>query len=191
MSDLQAAYIAAGAALGASALTGGATYGLDRLRERRASKAAVVDTRRGIYLELLSATGTMLMGFTELHVVGDFTSKWGFGLGQLTKTAPAQPTFSEIAAKFSVPMERLLWVQSQALLMFEQDEMDAVNKLMRAAQGFDVAKRPTDADSVEARLGAARLEFAAFARTKVGASAVRLALEAAAVKGEAPAGTGA
>jgi hypothetical protein len=192
MSDLQAAYIAAGAALGASALTGGATWGIDRLREARASKSAVAAARRAIYLEMLSAAGAVMMGFTELRVIGDFSSKWGFGWRQLTKTAPAQPTLMEITSKFNAPMERLLWVQSQALLTFEQDEMDAVNKLMQAAQDFDTSKPPTDSDSVEGRLGAARLEFAQFARTKIGTSAVRLALEASPrLNSEAPAGTGA
>jgi hypothetical protein len=48
---------------------------------------------------------------------------------------------------------------------------------MDASKQFDLAKPPSEMNSVEALIGTARINFAAFARTKLGEDAVRIAYE--------------
>lgn len=191
VTDLSTAYVAAGAALSASVITITGTYGLERVRERRAAKSARVAARRALYAEFLSAVGDMLVNSASLRAIGDMTGKWFYSLNQLFKRSPAQPTALEIVALFQAPMDRLMKAWAEAYLVFEQDEIDAVNALVNAVQAIDYALAVEDPESTEAKLGAARREFAAFARTKIGASAVRLTPETTAADEKAPARTGA
>lgn len=174
VTDLNAAYVAAGAALSASALTITGTYGLERIRERRAAKSARAAARRALYVEFLDAVGDMLVNSASLRAISDVTSKWFHSLNQIFKRSPQQPTTLEILALFHEPMNRLMNAWADAYLVFEQDEIDAVNTLVQAVQTIDYSRAVQDPESTEAKLGAARREFALFARTKLGASVVRL-----------------
>lgn len=174
VTDLNAAYVAAGAALSASALTISGTYGLERIREHRAAKAAKAARRRALYAEFLNAVGDMLVNSASLRAISDITGKWFHSLNQLFKRSPEQPTTLEILELFHAPMNRLMNAWADAYLVFEQDEIDAVNTLVEAVQAIDHSLAIDDPASMEAKLGAARREFALFARTKIGASAVRL-----------------
>lgn len=178
VTDLNAAYIAAGAALGASALTTFATYGMERLREKRAAAGARTAKKLAIYHELLSSSAGVMRAFVKLRLTADTTSKWFHGLNQMLKTAPSQPSYMEIVGMLDEPTGRLMDAWSQALLLFDQDEIDAVNKLVHAAQNFDLSIPPTENNSAEALIGAARREFAEFARVKLGESVARVGLEA-------------
>ena len=191
MTDLSTAYVAAGAALSASTITITGTYWLEQARERRAAKKVRVAARQALYAEFLNAIGDMLVNSASLRAINDMTSKWFHSLNQLLKRAPAQPTTLEILALFQGPTDRLMKAWADAYLVFEQDEIDAVNALVNVVQGIDYSVTVEDPKSTEAKLGAARREFAAFARTKIGASAVRIAMQAAPPDGEAPAGAGA
>lgn len=177
MSDLQAAYIAAGAALGASTLTTFATYGIERLRERRAAAGARTAKKLAIYHELLTSTAGIMRAFVKLRMTADITSKWLHGLNQVLKKAPAQPTYMDIVGMLDEPTGRLMDAWSQALLLFDQDEIDAVNRLVSAAQSFDLSVPSTENDSAEAVIGAARREFAEFARVRLGEAVARVGLE--------------
>lgn len=174
VTDLSTAYVAAGAALSASALTITGTYGLERIRERRAAKASRAAARRALYAEFLNVIGDMLVNSASLRAIGDITGKWLHSLNQLLKRNPEQPTTLEILALFHEPMNRLMRAWADAYLVFDQDEIDAVNVLVSSVREIDFSLTVDDPDSTEAKLGAARREFAAFARTKIGASAVRL-----------------
>lgn len=178
VTDLSTALVAAGAALGASALTIAGTYGLERIRERRAAKSARAGQRRRIYLEILTATGAMMVNSAHARAVGDMTSKWAHSLNQIMKRSPAQPTIMEILSLFHEPMDRLMQAWADAYLVFEQDEIDAVNSLVAAVQKRDFSVPLDDPRSGEAQLGAARREFTTFARSKLGESFVRLEVEA-------------
>ena len=176
MTDLSAAYIAAGSALGASTLTLFGTYGLEQVRERRNAKGARSAAKLAIYTDLLTSTASIIRAFASMRAFSDFSSKWLFGWRQLTKTAPAQPAYMDVVAVLEEPTGRLMDAWSRALLLFDQDEIDAVNKLMSAAQQFDLSVPPNDTNSMEMLLGAARREFAEFARVKLGESAARVGL---------------
>jgi hypothetical protein len=179
VTDLNAAYVAAGAALGASALTVFAAYGMERLREKRAASGARTAKKLAIYQELLSSSAGIVRAFVKLRLTSDTTSKAFYGLNQMLKKAPEQPTFMEIVGILDEPIGRLMDAWSQALLMLDQDEIDAVNRLVNAAQSFDLSVPPTENHSAEALIGAARREFAEFARVKLGESAARVGLETA------------
>lgn len=169
MSD---AWATAVAALGASALTLFGTYGLERFREGRAGKDAHEDRRRALYIELLSITGTMMTNYASLRAITSGTSGWLHSLRQLLKNSLAQPTIMEVLALFRDPFERLMKAWSDAYLIFDQDEIDAVNRLVEQIQALDVSVEQADPASAENSIGAARREFAKFARGKLGESIV-------------------
>lgn len=180
MSDaVQAALVSAGAALGSSALTLTGTRWFDWRRDKRATRAAHAAARRALYVELLTATGAMMTNTAYLRSIGIFTTQPMAPLNQIFKRAPEQPTVMEILELHAEPMRRLMKTWSDAYLVFDQDEIDAVNKLVTAAQNVDVMAPPDDPASGQGKLGAARREFAAFARTRLGVDVVRLEPEAA------------
>lgn len=183
MSDtIQAALVSAGAALGSSALTLTGTRWFDRGREKRTVKSAHVAARRALYVELLTATGAMLTNAAYLRSISDFTSQLGAPLNQILKRAPKQPDLTEILDLFQEPMHRLMTAWANGYLVFNQAEIDAVNKLVDAAVSLDLGVAPDDPKSGQGALGAARREFARFARTRLGEDVVRLEPETAAQK---------
>lgn len=175
MSDaVQAALVSAGAALGSSALTLTGTRWFDRGRDKRAAKAARIATRRALYVELLTATGAMLTNAAYLRSISDFISRPGAPFNQIFKRAPKQPDLTDILDLFQEPMHRLMTAWANAYLAFDQAEIDAVNKLVDAATNLDLGVAPDDPKSGQDALGAARREFARFARTRLGEDVVRL-----------------
>lgn len=185
MSDAtQAALIAAGAALGSSVLTLTGTRWFDWRRDKRAAKTARAGARRALYVELLTATGAMLTNAAHLRSIADFTSKPAAPLNQILKRAPQQPTYMEIMELFHDPLRRLMNAWSDAYLVFDQGEIDAVNRLVDAAANVDPVALPDGSESGLDNLASARREFAAFARTRLGEEAVALAAAPPSAQGE-------
>lgn len=171
---VQAALVSAGAALGSSALTLTGTRWFDHGRDKRHAKAAREATRRMLYVELLTATGAMLTNAAYLRSISDFMSQLGAPFNQMFRRAPKQPDLTEILDLFQEPMHRLMTAWANAYLVFDQAEIDAVNRLVTAATNLDLSEPPDDPKSGQGALGAARREFARFARTRLGEDVVRL-----------------
>lgn len=149
---------------------------MERLREKRAALGARKAAKLAIYNELLIASANIMRAYASLRAIGDATSKWLHAWHQLTKASPAQPTMMDIVGLLHKPMGQLMDAWSRALLIFDQDEIDAVNKLVQSAQKFDLLIAADATNSMEVLIGAARREFAEFARIKLGESAARVGL---------------
>lgn len=172
------AWSAVVAALGASILTILGTYGLERFREGRTDKVARTDRHTALYLELLVATGAIMVNYATLRAIANSTGRWFHPLKQLLKADPAQPSTMEVLRLFHEPFERLMKAWADAYLVFDQEEIVAVNRLVNRIQALDLKVEQGNEKSAEHEIGAARREFAQFARTRIGAEAVDLALGA-------------